>query len=147
LDAYDERGLSFITDLIHDEEIALGDVTFDEVDRVLTVPVSVADLSSGRTLWRLLSLRKVSVPVKRWLLRIHGVENSSLTATPGLKSYCFRAFAFDERNRMLRLQMYEPCHFEVRVSELHVSMEPTQDIVSEFSVCLLGSYWLTRRRW
>lgn len=78
----DQESLDLILDNVHDREVDLENIRYDEATGVLTLPVDYFDYDDAICRRNLFIYRTDDIPVLKAKLEIHGVRNWKLVQDP-----------------------------------------------------------------
>ena len=127
-DVNDIKDVGVILDYVHDRFFAIEKVVIDQERQQLTIPISIICIGSrvsGKILW----LERRTHLIKSAAILIHNVVSYELVDEAGVGQGDINTILFDGENVIIECGL--PVTINIKVSNLHLELEITDNIVGE----------------
>ena len=123
------KDLPAIIGLIHDCWFDIADVVFHPRQSLLSIRYKRPQPEKARILRRVLLLKWIEVPLVECFLEVGHVIESQVEDRQGIRLYDLNTVAYDGHSNTVRVETGIPTTITMKVSELEVSVEETDNVV------------------
>jgi hypothetical protein len=123
------KDLPAIVDLIHDCWFDITDVVFHPRQSLLSIRYKRPLLEKARILRRVLLLKWIEVPLVECFLEVSNVIESRVEDRQGIRLYDFNTVAYESRSNTVRVETGIPTTITMKVSDLEIAVEETDNVV------------------
>ena len=134
--AEDATGIERVSDLIHDQLMRAGDITYEKDQRLFRVPFAYGDRESASLQKRSVLRTTWTVALRRGEILIHNVENYHIEDPSHIVEYELDKIIWERDTSELRLTTCQDLEIELRVGNL--------DVEAMVSNTVIGSRTFTR---
>ncbi len=130
----EDSEISAVNNVIHDCLFEKDKITFDSKSSLLEINFNYESQEQKRILKRILFLKKIGVPIYKYILRIANVENYHIhedtQKSPGTDDY-FNVIVYDPQENMVKIKTIIAKGIDVKVSKLKLFIEDSCEKVGE----------------
>ncbi len=123
--------LTHIIDLIHDCWFDIDEIVFDQQASVLSIQFERDLPEKIQTLWKILFLKKKTIPIAEYFLKIHHVQDYTIDDQNQIGKYDFNKLEYIENEQTIIIDTGVPIGIEIKVSSFEVSVEKSGKILKE----------------
>jgi hypothetical protein len=130
----DHREISTVNDIIHDCLFEKDKITFDHRSSTLEIKFNYESQERKTTVRKILFLKKISVPIIKYILRISNVETYHICEDsqegPGDDDY-FDVIMYDPQEKLIRIKTIIAQAIDIKVTKLDLLIVDSCEQVGE----------------
>ena len=123
--------LPHITDLIHDCWFDVDEIVFDHQTSVLSIRFEKELPESIQTLRKILFIKKKTIPIAEYFLKIHHVQDYKIDDQNQIGKYDFNKLEYMQEKQIIIINTGVPIGIEIKVGSFEVSVEKSGKILKE----------------
>lgn len=123
--------IGLILDVIHDCWFDKGDIVFDPNTAILSIRFKRELRNKRQITGKSWGIKKAIIPVIECFLRIHNIENYSVSDKANVGSYDFNEIKYDHNIKKVIVTTGVPIDIEIIVKDFEISIEETDNVIEE----------------